>query len=82
MVTIARDTSPEAEKVMLGILRAMPVWQRLQLVDDACETARRLALAGLRSRYPEASATAVERMLKDLLLGEDLAETVYGPRSP
>lgn len=66
---------------MLEILRAMPAWRRLELVDDACETARHLALAGLRSRHPEAGTTALERMLKDVLLGDDLAARVYGPRS-
>ena len=64
---------------MIGILRRMPAWRRLQLLDDACLAARTLARAGLRRRHPGATATEIERLLFDLLLGEDLAERAYGP---
>ena len=37
-----------------------------------------LALAGLRSRYPQASETELRRRLADLLLGKELARKVYG----
>jgi hypothetical protein len=37
-----------------------------------------LALAGLRSRYPQASETEMRRRPADLLLGEELARKVYG----
>jgi len=39
---------------------------------------RILALAGLRSRYPTATATELRRRLADLVLGEELARKVYG----
>ena len=41
-------------------------------------SARMLALAGLRSRYPNATETELRRRLADLLLGEELARKVYG----
>jgi hypothetical protein len=38
-----------------------------------------LAIAGLRSRYPEAPPEELQRRLADLLLGASLAELAYGP---
>jgi len=36
-----------------------------------------LALAGLRSQYPESSETELRRRLAGLLLGEEIAYKVY-----
>ena len=58
-----RDATP-AEK--------MRVWSGLQ------RQAHHLALAGIRLRYPNASAAEQRRRLADLLLGPELAAKVYG----
>lgn len=79
MSTLARDTSADTETVMLEIYRKMPAWRRLELLDEACALSIELARAGLRRRYPDASEAAIERLLKDLMLGEDLAAVIYGP---
>jgi len=79
MGTLSRDTSADAEAVMLGIFRDMPAWRRLELLDDACLAARDLARAGLRSRNPDACRETIERLLMDLILGEDLAAAAFGP---
>jgi len=79
MSTLARDTSADAESVMLEIYRKMPAWRRLELLDEACTLSIELARAGLRRRNPNASDKAIERLLRDLMLGEDLAAVVYGP---
>lgn len=42
-------------------------------------TARALALAGLRRRYPDASPEELRRRLADLVLGSEMAALVYGP---
>ena len=42
------------------------------------QTARSLALSGLRQRHPNAGDSQLQRYLADLLLGEELAERVYG----
>jgi len=80
MATLSRDTLPEAEEVMIRILSDMPAWRRLQLLEDACDAARELARVGLKRRCPEASDSEVDRLLFDLLLGEELAEKAFGPR--
>ena len=76
------DTSPDAVEVQLRILRKMPAWRKVQLVEDANRTARQLALAGISLRHPDASETERVRLLLDLVLGESLAAEVYGPRRP
>jgi len=50
------------------------------LVEDANRTARRLALAGIQLRCPDASEEERSRLLMDLLLGEELAAQAFGPR--
>jgi len=75
------DTHPDAEKVQIEGLRAMPSWRRFRLVNDLIVTGRKLALAGLRERFPEARAAELNRRLATLLLGPDLANKVYGPES-
>jgi hypothetical protein len=77
--TLSPDTDPEAEAVQLEIYRRMPAWRKIQLVFEAIDMSRALAVAGLRSRYPQAGPEEIRRRLMDLLLGEELAARVYGP---
>ena len=77
--TLSSDTDPEAERIQMEIYRRMPRWRKIELVVEANETARQLALAGLRARHPEASPEEIQRRLFGLLLGEELATEVYGP---
>jgi hypothetical protein len=79
MGTLSRDTDREAERILVEIMRVLPAWKKLALLDDACSTARALALAGLRTRHPDASEDALRRMLMGLLLGEETAARVWGP---
>jgi len=74
------DTSVEAAEVQTRILGAMPPRRKIALVEDANRTARRLALAGIGLRFPEASSEDRIRLLMDLVLGDELAARVYGPR--
>jgi len=78
MATQARDTSPDAERVQFQIWRAMPAWRKLELVAQMNETVRELAMLGLRERYPNATPAELKRRYADLILGEELAERVYG----
>ena len=74
------DTSVDAAEVQLHVLRAMSPNRKVALVEDANRTARRLALAGIAARCPQASAAERVRMLMDIFLGEDLAMRAFGPR--
>jgi hypothetical protein len=74
------DTRPEAEAVLIGLLRQAPPWRKLAMVGQLNQTVRTLALSGLRTRHPEATPQELRRRLADLLLGPDLAAQVYGPQ--
>ncbi len=78
MSTLSSDTSPEAERVQIRIWREMPAWRKLELVAQMNATVRRLAMVGLRQRYPEAGEVELKRRLADLWLGGELATRVYG----
>ena len=80
MRTLSPDTPPEVERLQIERLRQMPAWRKLELTAEMGRTVRTLALAGLRQRHPEDTPAQRRRRLADLLLGEDLAERVYGPR--
>lgn len=73
------DTDPQIEKVQIEIKRAMPDWRKFQLINDMIITGRKLALAGLRARFPNAGENELRRRLATLLLGQRLATEVYGP---
>ena len=74
------DTSVDAAEVQRRILGAMSPSRKLALVDDANRTARRLALAGIELRFPQASPEERFRLLMDVVLGEELAARVFGAR--
>lgn len=79
MRTQSRDTSPEAERVLIELLRKAPAWRKLQLADRMSTTVRQLCMAGIRMRHPKASTAQVRRRFADLHLGPELAAKVYGP---
>ncbi len=72
------DTSPEAEQVMLTLLRQMPPWRKLEQVEQMNATVKFLILEGLHQRHPEADEQEIKRRLADILLGEELAAKAFG----
>ena len=79
MTALFPDTTPEAEAVLIRLLRQAPPWRKLEMVDQLNQSAKLLALAGLRQRYQNDSADRLRRRLADLLLGDEVARKVYGP---
>jgi hypothetical protein len=73
------DTQPEAEALLLNLLRQAPPWRKLEMLGQLNRMARTLALSGLRQRHPQATPEELQRRLADLLLGPALAAQVYGP---
>ena len=78
MISLYSDTNPKAEQVQIELLRRVPAWRKIQMVSQLNETVRTLALSGLRQRHPNASPELLRRMLAYQVLGEALAEKVYG----
>ena len=79
MRTLAEDTHPDAERVLIGLLRGAAPARKVAMLLDANRTARALALTGLRERHPYDSPARLRRRLADLWLGPELAARAYGP---
>ncbi|HLA99307.1 MAG TPA: hypothetical protein VJL34_12700 [Anaerolineales bacterium] len=79
MSTLFPDTHPEAEKVLIDLLRKTSPWRKLEMVGQINAAVKTLMLSGLRERYPNNPPTRLRRRMADLLLGLELAARVYGP---
>ena len=79
MSALFPDTRPEAEAVLIRLLRESPSWRKLEMVGQMNAAVRTMMLNSLRERYPEDSPALLHRRLADLLLGSELAMRVYGP---
>ena len=73
------DTSAEAERILLAIYERMPIWRKIELIEDANRTARHLAMVGLQSRHRGESMAKLRRRLLGLVVGEETARKIYGP---
>ncbi|HEX5735952.1 MAG TPA: hypothetical protein VF131_24205 [Blastocatellia bacterium] len=72
------DTDTEAERLLIELARATPVWKKFQQVANATEACLAFARAGIRSRYPEASKEEVKLRLAALMLDRETMIRVYG----
>lgn len=54
---------------------------KIGLISGMWQTNRDLALAGIRGRFPHATAEEVRWQLAELFLGLELATRTYGPRA-
>ncbi len=71
------DTHPQMEAYQIQLIRRMPAWKKMAVVDDLNATVKTLAISGIRQRHPEATPAQVQRMLAELALGAELAHKVY-----
>jgi hypothetical protein len=78
MSALFPDTHPKMEALQISLWRAASPTLKMQMLAQLNQSARILALAGLRKRYPQAGETELHRRLAGLLLGEALARQVYG----
>lgn len=72
------DTSPEAFEVQLRIYREMSPARKLQQVNALIRASRRLAMAGLRERHPDASDEELKKRFAALVLDAETVRKVYG----
>jgi hypothetical protein len=78
MTNYYSDTNPKMEELQVKLLREVPGWRKMEMLVSLNASAKELALAGLRRRFPDANQDELRRHLADILLGEDLARKVYG----
>jgi hypothetical protein len=81
MRTQSPDTSPEVERLLIERFRTTPPWRKVAMVEDINRTVRRLALTGLRNRFPSDTPDELRRRWAALVLGPELAAKVYGAPS-
>ena len=79
MRTQSPDTSPEAERVLIELLRQVPLWRKLRMVEDTNRSVKDLLMAGLRHRFPQESPMRLRRRLAEIWLGPELSAAAYGP---
>ena len=72
------DTHPDAAALQLAIMREMPIWRKMAVIESLNETVKALALSGLRARHPDATPEQLFRLYAELRLGAELARKVYG----
>lgn len=75
----ADDTSPAAREAQVLAFRRLSPSERVALACQMSDEARAIAADGFRHRHPGASEAEVERALRRLLLGADLADRIPHP---
>jgi hypothetical protein len=78
MTPLFPDTHPKMEALQIELIRRMPPWKKIAIVDSLNETVKTLALEGVRQRHPEATPEQIRRILAENMLGAELARKVYG----
>lgn len=78
MQLLSSDTTPEAQQMQFELLRRTPVWKRLALTCELIQATRKLMLADLRRRLPQASEEELRRRLIARLLSRDEVIRAYG----
>lgn len=68
MKTQSPDTSPEAERMLIELVRRAPMWQRAAQLAGLIEMRRLLIMADLRRRYPQAGEEELRKRLAARLL--------------
>ena len=66
MRTLAEDTSPETERVLIELLRRASPARKVQMITSANGASRELALCGLK---PKCSRSAVIKLVTAMFAG-------------
>jgi len=77
MTQLYPDTHPKMEALQIELIRSMPAWKKISIMDGLNETIKTLAVSGIKQRHPNASPSQIQRMLAELTLGAELARKVY-----
>jgi len=78
MTALYSDTHPKMEALQIKLLREVPAWRKMEMLAQLNASARTLALSGLRQRHPNAGERELRRRMAGLLLGDEIAQKVYG----
>jgi hypothetical protein len=74
MRTQSRDTSPEAERVQIELLRKATVAQRVSLAFSLTESALKQVQRAIRKAHPNASEEELRLIFVEVHYGKELAD--------
>ena len=77
MSILSSDTNPKIEALQIQFIQRMSASKKMGIINGLNETVKTLALSGIKQRHPSATPTQIQRMLAELMLGEELARKVY-----
>jgi len=77
MSALFSDTDPKMEAIQIQLIRRMPAWKKIAILEGLNETVKTLAVSGIKERYPHATPQQIHRMLAEWMLGPELARKVY-----
>ncbi|MCS6774488.1 MAG: hypothetical protein RMM31_10495 [Anaerolineae bacterium] len=77
MSTQVSDTRGEVEALQIMLIRQMPTWKRVAIVESLTEMVKLMAISGIRQRHPDATTEQIHRLLAEAMLGAELARRVY-----
>lgn len=77
MSVLSSDTHPKMEALQIELIRRMPSWKKISIMEGLNETVKGLAISGIKERHPNATPQEIHRMLAELILGAELARKVY-----
>jgi hypothetical protein len=79
---VPTDTAPDVDTVRFARYARMTPAEKAARIVELTQTASALALAGLRSRHPQAREAELLLRLAVLRLGADMVARAYGWRAP
>jgi hypothetical protein len=78
MTSLYSDTHPKMEALQIRLWRDASPARKMEMMASLNASLKTIALSGLRQRYPRANESELHRRLAGLILGEELANKVYG----
>lgn len=76
MSTQSRDTRPEAERVLIELLRNVTKERRLELGLSLCQTAAEMSHMGILQAHPLASEEDRKLIFAEITYGKNIADRV------
>ncbi|MGE5221575.1 MAG: hypothetical protein ACM3PY_04000 [Omnitrophica WOR_2 bacterium] len=78
MSALFSDTRPEAENILIELLKKTPPWRKIEMVGQMNMAVKTVMISGLKDRFPQDPPEVIQRRLADLILGPEMAAKVYG----
>jgi hypothetical protein len=73
---IPRDTTPEAHRKQMEILRKLSPERRALISFELSNNVRQIAMDGIRKQHPEFTETQISRELLRRIVGDELYEKI------